>query len=172
MSLGRAKPDESINTFGGHLVLDGRKIDDAEEHQAMLTLTDVIKHSSNVGIVRFSERLSMREKYELFRDVGFGTPTTIPLPAESPGTLRVPARWDKKSPASVVMGYELSVTPLQIVAAYSAIANGGELLEPHIIQAIRAPNGEVRYAARRCVVRRVMTPEVAAEMRRMLRDVR
>jgi cell division protein FtsI (penicillin-binding protein 3) len=77
LSLGRARPDEVMNTFGGHYVLDGRKIDDAEEHQPMMTLSEVIQHSSNVGIVLFGERLTPREKYELFRDVGFGTPTTI-----------------------------------------------------------------------------------------------
>ena len=69
------------------------------------------------------------------------------------------------------MGYEVSVTPLQMVTAYSAIANGGELLAPHIVKEIRAPDGTVRYEAQRRVVRRVMTPQVAAEVRTMLRDV-
>lgn len=171
LQLGRARPDETVQTFGGHFELNGRKIDDAEEHKPLLTLSEVIQHSSNVGIVRFAERLTPREKYELFRDIGFGAPTTIPLPAESPGTLRPPSRWSKQSEASVAMGYELSVTPLQVVTAYSAIANGGELLEPHIVKEVRAPTGEVRYTVQRRVVRRVMSPEVAATMRKMLRDV-
>jgi cell division protein FtsI (penicillin-binding protein 3) len=173
LELGRATPDATIDTYGGHLVIKGRgrPITDADEHPSILSLTDVIKHSSNVGIVRFADRLSVREKFELLRDMGFGTATAVALPAESPGLVRDPARWTPQSAASVVMGYEVSVTPLQMVAAYGAIANGGELLAPHVVKEIRAPDGTVRYAARREVVRRVMTPQVAAEVRVMLRDV-
>lgn len=171
LMLGRAKPEETINTFGGHYTVEGRTINDADEHPTMLSLGDVIKHSSNVGIVRFAERLTTRERYELLRDIGFGTPSTIDLPAESPGLLREPARWSKQSPASLMMGYEVAVTPLQIVTAYSAIANGGELVAPRIVKEIRAPDGTVRYTARTRVVRRVMPPQVAATMRQMLRDV-
>jgi cell division protein FtsI (penicillin-binding protein 3) len=173
IGLGRATPDETIDTYGGHLTIPGRgrPITDADEHPSILSLTDVIKHSSNVGIVRFAERLSVREKFEMLRDLGFGMPTGILLPAESSGLVRDPTHWTPQSAASVVMGYEVSVTPLQMVTAYSAIANGGELLEPHIVKEIRAPDGTVRYAAQRQVVRRVMTPDVAAQIRVMLRDV-
>lgn len=171
LMLGRARPDEIVNTFGGHYVLDGRHIDDAEEHAAMMSLTDVIKHSSNVGIVIFGSRLSPREKFEMLRDAGFGAPTTVVLPAESPGLLREPSRWTKQSAASVVMGYEVAVTPLQIVTAYSAIANGGELLVPHVIKDIRGPDGDLRYSSHRTVVRRLMSPQVASTIREMLRDV-
>ena len=171
MQLGRATPDQTVDTYGGKLTLNGRTITDADEHPSVLSLTDVIKHSSNVGIVRFADRLSVREKFEMLRDMGFGTPTAVALPAESSGLVRDPERWTPQSAASVVMGYEVSVTPLQMVTAYSSIANGGELLTPHIVKEIRAADGTVRYTARRQVVRRVMTPEVAAEVRTMLRDV-
>lgn len=173
LTLGRATADDSVDTHGGRLIMKGRSrpITDADEHASVLSLTDVIKHSSNVGIVLFAERLSVREKYEMLRDVGFGSPTDIALPAESPGVVRDPTRWTSSSAASVVMGYEVSVTPLQMATAYSAIANGGELLEPHIVKQIRAPDGTIRYDAHRTVVRRVMTPDVAASIRVMLRDV-
>ena len=171
LQLGRATPDQTVDTYGGHLTINGRTITDADEHPSILSLTDVIKHSSNVGIVRFADRLSVREKFEMLRDMGFGTPTAVALPAESPGVVRDPAGWTPQSAASVVMGYEVSVTPLQMVTAYSSIANGGELLTPHIVKEIRAPDGTVQYSARRQVVRRVMTPEVAAQVRVMLRDV-
>lgn len=173
LGLGRATPDARIDTYGGHLTIQGRgrPITDADEHPSILTLSEVIKHSSNVGIVRFADRLTVREKFEMLRDMGFGMQTALALPAESQGLLRDPTRWTPSSAASVVMGYEVSVTPLQMVIAYSAIANGGELLTPHIVKEIRAPDGKVRYEAQRRVVRRVMTPEVAAEVRTMLRDV-
>ncbi len=171
IELGRARPGETIDTYNGRYTINGRTITDADEHPSILTLADVIKHSSNVGIVRFADRLSVREKFELLRDMGFGTPTAVALPAESQGIVRDPTRWTPQSAASVVMGYEVSVTPLQMVAAYSAIANGGELLMPHVIKEIRAANGTVRYEAERRVVRRVMSPNVSAQVRTMLRDV-
>ncbi|HEY8312254.1 MAG TPA: penicillin-binding protein 2, partial [Gemmatimonadaceae bacterium] len=173
LGLGRATPDATIDTYGGHLTIPGRghEITDADEHPSILSLSDVIKHSSNVGIVRFADRLTVREKYEMLRDMGFGMPTAVALPAESEGLVRDPTRWTPSSAASVVMGYEISVTPLQMVTAYSAIANGGELLRPHIVKEIRGSDGTVRYSAERRVVRRVMTQQVAAEVRTMLRDV-
>ncbi len=171
IELGRARPGETIDTYNGRYTINGRTITDADEHPSILTLADVIKHSSNVGIVRFADRMSVREKFELLRDMGFGTPTAVALPAESQGIVRDPTRWTPQSAASVVMGYEVSVTPLQMVTAYSAIANGGELLMPHVIKEIRAADGTVRYEAERRVVRRVMSPEVSAQVRTMLRDV-
>jgi len=163
----RARPDEVIETFNGAMVLSGRTITDI--HKApRLSLSDVIKFSSNIGIVRFSDRLTPRERFEMLRDLGLGTPTGLPLPAEADGTLREPRRWNRASAASMAMGYELAVTPLQLVTAYSAIANGGELMEPHIVREVRAFDGDVLYAVRPRVVRRVMSRDVAREVRRML----
>src|SRR6266540_1292522 len=167
LAKGRARADEFVNTHNGTLELDGRTITDMHK-AASLSLADVVKFSSNVGIVTFGQRLTPREKYENFRDFGFGAPTGIPLPAESPGTLREPKTWSKQTPASVLMGYEIAVTPLQLVTAYSAIANGGELLEPHLVREIRAENGDVLYRAERKVVRRVIPESVAQTVRQFL----
>lgn len=166
----RATPDEIIDTYQGKFEIDGRTITDT--HPAdRLSLSDVIKFSSNIGIVRFGERLTPREKYENFRDFGFGAVTGVPLPAESNGILREPKTWSRQTPASVLMGYEIAVTPLQLVTAYSALANGGELLEPHVVKEVRAPNGDVIYRAGRRVVRRVVDPAVAETVQRMLLGV-
>ncbi|MEO5580916.1 MAG: penicillin-binding transpeptidase domain-containing protein, partial [Gemmatimonadaceae bacterium] len=163
----RARPDELIDTFGGEMILDGRRIVD-EKKTVSLSLADVIRYSSNVGIVRFAERLTPREKFETLRDLGLGVPTGVPLPAEADGTLRDPSRWNRTSPASMVMGYELAVTPLQLVAAYGAIANGGELMEPHLIKEIRSAGGDLVYRARPRVVRRVLSRDVAKDVQQML----
>jgi cell division protein FtsI (penicillin-binding protein 3) len=98
-------------------------------------------------------------------------PTGIALPGEASGMLREPSRWSRQSAASLAMGYEVSVTPLQLATAYAAVANGGELLQPAIVQEIRGSDGKVVYEHTRRVVRRVMTPEVAAKVRRMLMGV-
>jgi len=167
LARGRARPDEMIPTFNGRLELDGRTIVDMHK-ASQLSLSDVIRFSSNIGIVQFGQRLSPREKYDTFRDLGFGMASGIPLPAESPGTLREPASWSRQTPASILLGYEITVTPLQLVTAYAAIANGGELLEPHLVKEIRSADGVVLYRAQPRVVRRVMAGDIAQRMREML----
>ncbi|MDP9178130.1 MAG: penicillin-binding transpeptidase domain-containing protein [Gemmatimonadota bacterium] len=170
LQRGRARPDEVIETFNGQAMLEGRLVTD--DHKALqLSLSDVIRYSSNIGIVRFAERLTPREKFETLRDFGFGIGTGIPLPAEAEGTLREPSRWNRTSGSSIVMGYEVAVTPLQLVAAYAAIANGGELLEPHLVKEIRSPDGDLIYRARPRVIRRVVSPAVARDVQQMLLGV-
>jgi len=163
----RARPSDMVNTHNGKLDLDGRTINDMHK-AAQLSLADVIRFSSNIGIVEFGQRLTPREKYETFRDLGFGMTLGVPLPAESPGTLRDPKQWSKQTSASILMGYEIAVTPLQLVTAYSAIANGGELLEPHLVKEVRALDGKVLYRAEPRAVRRVMSGEVARTIQEML----
>src|SRR5205814_517473 len=94
-----------------------------------------------------------------------------PYPAESPGSLSPPSGWSKQSTNSLAMGYEISVTPLQLAVAYAAFANGGELVEPALIKEVVAPNGIVRYRHTRRVVRRVMAKPVADKILRMLLNV-
>ncbi|MDB4881689.1 MAG: penicillin-binding protein transpeptidase, partial [Gemmatimonadetes bacterium] len=166
----RARESDEVNTFGGEMTLNGRTITD-EHRAARFSLADVIRYSSNVGIVQFATRLSAREEFEALRDFGFGTPTGVPYPVEASGTLREPKRWSKQSANSLAMGYELAVTPLQLAAAYVALANDGELLEPALVKEIRAPDGRVLYRHQRRVVRRVLSAGVARRVRRMLLGV-
>jgi cell division protein FtsI (penicillin-binding protein 3) len=153
------------------LTIDGRTIHDVHRGGDRMSLAQVLKWSSNVGIVRFAERLAPREQYETLRDFGFGAPTGAPYPSEAVGTLRPPSRWSRQSAASLAMGYEIAVTPLQLATAYATFANGGELLEPALVKEIRGPDGSVRYRHTRRVVRRTMSPVVAARIRSMLVDV-
>src|SRR5918992_1826349 len=167
LATGRAAPDERIDTENGVYTLEGRTITDVHA-EASMTLTDVIRQSSNIGIAKFSSRLAPREQYEVLRDLGFGTPTGVPFPSEAGGTLAPPQAWSRLSPASLAMGYEIAVTPIQLAVAYAAIANGGDLLEPTIIREIRDPRGDVRFRHERRVVRRVMREDIARTVRRML----
>ncbi|MCR4339789.1 MAG: penicillin-binding transpeptidase domain-containing protein [Gemmatimonadaceae bacterium] len=166
LERGLASPDEMMETFNGTMELEGRVIRDVHKAPS-LSLADVIRFSSNIGIVRFADRLTPRAKYELLRDLGFGAPTGVALPAEASGTLREPRRWSRTSAASLAMGYEIAVTPLQLATAYAAIANGGELLEPQIVREVRAGD-RVLYARKRRVLRLVYSPSTAATMQRML----
>src|SRR5687768_6031235 len=166
----RARETDVVQTFGGQWTINGRTITD--EHAAdHFTLADVIRYSSNIGIVQFASRLSPREEYEALRDFGFGIPTGVPYPTEASGRLYEPKRWSKQSAHSLAMGYEIMVTPLQLAAAYVAIANDGELLEPALVREVRTPDGRVLYRHQRRVVRRVLSPDVARRMRRLMLDV-
>lgn len=170
LDLHRARVDEVMNTYNGKWELNGRKIED-DHPSPSFTLADVIRFSSNIGIVQFAMRFSPREQYELLRDVGFGTPSGLPYAAEESGRLPTPQHWDKLTPASLAMGYALNVTPVQLADAYAAIANGGELLQPAIVKEIRATDGTVLYRHERTVIRRVMTAETARTVRGLLRGV-
>lgn len=166
----RAKETDMVPTFNGQLTINGRTITD--EHPApRLSLADVLRYSSNIGIVQFALRLAPGEEFQALRDFGFGTATGLAYPVEASGTLREPARWSKQSANSLAMGYEVAVTPLQLAAAYVALANDGELLQPQLVKEIRSPDGTVLYRRERRVVRRVVSPSVARRVRTMLLGV-
>ena len=167
---GLAKETDVVPTYNGKFSINGRDISD-EHPYPQLALSDVIRYSSNIGIVQFAQRLQARDQFEGLRDFGFGTPTGVSYPVEASGTLRAPVKWSKQSANSLAMGYEVAVTPLQLVAAYVALANGGELLEPSLVKEVRAPDGTVLYKHQRRVVRRVVSQAVARRVRDMLLGV-
>jgi cell division protein FtsI (penicillin-binding protein 3) len=158
---------DSVDTGNGVLEINGRTIHD-EHELGRVPLADVLRWSSNIGIVKFAERFTPAQEYETLRNFGLGSITGVPYPTESAGRLREPETWSRQSANSMAMGYEVSVTPLQLALAYAAIANGGELLEPALVSQIIAPDGTVQYRRERRVVRRVLTPEVANRVRQML----
>lgn len=171
LERGRVTDHDSVDTGNGDSVeFNGRWVHD-EHHLGRAPLSEVLRWSSNIGIIKFGERLSAREEFETLRDFGFGTPTGVPYPTESSGILRPPRTWSTQSANSMAMGYEVSVTPLQLAAAYAPFANGGELVEPALVKEIIGPDGVVLYRHSPRVVRRVMSKPVAEKIRHMLLDV-
>lgn len=148
-----------------------RTIHDTHKVPGNLTLAAAIKLSSNIAMGKFSQRLSAAEQYDAMRDFGFGSPTGVVFPSEARGTLRPPDRWDGYSKASIAMGYEFQVTPVQLAAAYGAIANDGILLTPALVREVRDPGGRVRWRHQPEPVRRAVSPQVARTLRDYLRGV-
>ena len=167
LALNRVKPGERVSGEGGRWKLLDRTFVDLEPLPS-LTLADAIRVSSNIALVKFARRLEPGEQYGVLRDFGFGAPTGVEFPSEATGRLRPPAQWTRPSAASLAIGYELSVTPLQLAAAYGAIANDGVLLEPTLLKEIRSPAGDVLYRHRPAPVRRVVTADVARRLRELL----
>src|SRR5207245_10121405 len=97
------------------------------------------------AIVKFAARLTPAEQYGMLRDFGFGALTGIEFPGEAAGRLRPPSEWTRPSAASLAIGYELSVTPIQVAAAYAALANGGLVLRATLIREVRGPEGRMLY---------------------------
>jgi cell division protein FtsI (penicillin-binding protein 3) len=162
--------DEVIDTHNGVLTLGSRTVRDVHKAPSM-TFAEVIRHSSNIGMIAVSERLTPQEHYEALRDFGFGVPTGVPFPSEASGFFRTPSRWSGQSRASLSMGYEITITPLQLAAAYAALANGGTLLQPTLVKEIRNAAGEVVFKHEPRVVRQVVSAETALQMRKLLRSV-
>src|SRR4029079_9984396 len=101
-------------------------------------------------------RVGRDTQFRYLRDFGFGPPTGVPYPGESSGILRRPSGWSKMSQASLAIGYEIGVTPLQMALRYGAIANGGALMEPRLVREVRSRDGRAvtDYAPR--ALRRVI----------------
>src|SRR2546425_680657 len=147
LSLRRVSPTDHVSGEGGKWRVLGRTITD-DDPQPSLTLADAIRVSSNIAIAKFAARLTPGEQYATLRDFGFGALTGIEFPAEATGRLRPPSEWTRPSAASLAMGYELSVTPIQVAMAYGALANDGLLLQPTLIREVRsagAAGGRYRH---------------------------
>ena len=126
-------PDTPINCMGGVLHLPGRVIHDSHAGLGILSVRQVIEHSSNIGAIQIGTRVGRELMYDYVRRFGFGAPTGVPLPAESGGRFRKLNKWGTTSLASVSMGQEVSATSLQLARACSVIANGGLLIQPRLV---------------------------------------
>ena len=148
----------------------GRVIDEyGGKNLGVLSLTDVIVKSSNVGAVKIGFQLGA-ERFGLYAArFGFGKPTSPDFPGESPGILWSPTKLDEGGIASMSMGYQVSVTPLQMTAAMNAVANGGTWIEPRIVKAMKRDG--VRTVVEPRVKRRVISKETAIEMLPILEKV-
>jgi len=145
-------------------------VSDHEKYE-MLTLPQIIKHSSNIGIVKMVERIGSKKLFETCRDLGFGSKTGINLKGEVTGKLSPYSDWSTVSLGQIAMGHEVGVTALQIATAYCAIANGGFLVKPRLIRQIIDQNNNQVFSEKTKVLRRIADVQTMKEIRQMLRGV-
>ncbi len=165
---GLTNPQEVIDCQWGSIVLAGHVIHDDHPHGS-LTVSQVMAKSSGVGVIKLGLRLGEDRFYRYIKAFGFGDETGIELPAEERGLLRPPSRWSGISLGEMSTGQEVGVTPLQIISAYSAIANGGVLNKPRVMREVF--QGESHEPIMAATGRRVVSPRTAELMRGILADV-
>lgn len=141
------------------------------EGRGQVPFEDIIKYSINTGMVQLGMQLGANQMIDYSKKFGFGKPTGIELPGEESGILYNPEDMYEPDIATMAIGQGIAVTPLQMLRAICAIANGGELLEPYIIDKIVMPDGRVLRQGQKKVVRRVITEDVAGQMRMMMEKV-
>lgn len=165
------RPDSPIEDLGRVKVADRYIRNWNGEGHGIIPFSDVIKYSINTGMVQIGLKLGAEREIDYAKKFGFGAVTGVELPGEEDGILYDPKSMYQPDVATMAIGQGIAVTPLQMLRAICAIANGGELLQPYIIDRIVAPNGEVIRQGGRKVVRRVVSEEVAKEMRIMMESV-
>ena len=164
---GVVRPEDRIYGENGSVTIAKTTIHDWKKY-GWLTFSEVLQNSSNVGSIKVGLALGRERYYRYMSAFGFGAATGVGLPGESRGLLRAPGRWSLLSLPTMSIGQEVSVTALQMVAAFGAIANGGTLMQPRIVRAtFDAAGQEVRRFEPR-PVRQVISPETARTLTRIL----
>jgi len=180
-------PDDKIDCQGGQISLPGRVVhDDKGDHFGVITVHEALEHSSDVAAVKLAQKIGQEKFYDYIRSFGFGARTGLELPGETRGLLQPLKRWGVTSYASIAIGQEVGVTPLQLVSMVSTIANGGTYLPPHVLMqapAVSGPHGEEALTPSPfkpggelpnplpAGAHRVLSEMTAAQMRKMMEGV-
>ncbi len=166
---GLVTTDDVVDCEMGGIWIGSRRIRDHNPF-GLLTMPEVLIRSSNVGIIKIGSRLGEQQLHSYIKRFGFGTSTGVALPGEAAGLVRPPNHWSGSSFASLSMGQEVGVTALQMARLFAAVANGGTLVSPRIVRALR-PNGgpEIQFEAKPGV--RVISANTAATMQAILEQV-
>jgi cell division protein FtsI (penicillin-binding protein 3) len=160
--------DKWIDVSGGRIQIGQRVVHDTHDY-GVLSFTDVIVKSSNVGAIRVGFTLGTDRLSDYVKRFGFGRPVSPDFPSENGGIVWDSAKWTESALASVSMGYQVGVTPLQMAAAASAIANGGNYVEPRVVRAVYRDNR--RFAVQPKILRRIISADTAAAMTTIMEQV-
>lgn len=164
------KPGTMVFGENGRMTIANTVIHDHEK-LGWVTFAQVIQKSSNIGAAKTGMALGEQRLYRYLRAFGFGQRTEIDLPGEAVGLLRDPKGWGRRSLASISMGQEVGVTPMQMVSAISVLANGGMLMKPYVVSEVRDAQGQLLKQIEPEMKRRVISPETARAVTSILEGV-
>lgn len=166
---GIARADTMFDCRAGYIEIGGKRIKDAHKH-GVLSFREVIQKSSNVGTIKIGLGLGRERLYKHIRQFGFGEKTGIDLAGEVSGWIRPTAKWSRISIGAISIGQEIAVTPLQVLRAYAAIANGGFLVKPYVVSEIRSPEGNI-IRKTETESRKILSEKTATVFRNILKTV-
>jgi cell division protein FtsI (penicillin-binding protein 3) len=164
------KPQDMVDGHGGKLELNGYTIRD-DHPLGVVTFRQAFEMSSNIVFSTIANNMSSNIFYKYIRDFGFGLTLGIDFPGEVPGAIKKPAELDEASKRYIGHGYGVSVTPLQVLCTYAAVANGGTLMKPYLVKELIESNGDVSETFEPQKIRRVISEGTAATLRDMLTGV-
>jgi len=168
---GVAQPHDRFFCENGSFKVGKNKIGEADNHKfGSLSMKEIIAKSSNIGAIKIAQKLGKNFFYEYIQKFGFGEKPGVRLPGVSSGLLGERGSWTDYSLASISFGHEIAVTPLQMVAALSAVANGGTLMEPHITKALMR-DGKIVEQIKPKKIRRVISKKTSRQMMEILKFV-
>ena len=156
--------NEQVYAENGKYKFKNVYITDSHNSQ-WLTVRGVLEQSSNIGMAKLAQRIDDDSFYKYLRGFGFGNMTSINLPGEVRGTLRKPTDWDEVSKAFISFGYGVTVTPIRLITAYSAVINGGILYQPLIIEKEVKRDGQLILQSTPIKIRQVISEETSKRMR-------
>ena len=157
--------DETFYCEKGWTTRNNRVLRDHKPFE-FLTFPEVLENSSNICMAKINERLSAEQFYDYIRRFGFGEKSLIDLPGEHPGGIRHPEDWSALSQDSLTIGQEITVTPVQLVTAFAAIANGGWLLQPRLVD--RTVKGDLEQTFKPERRRRILSPQTTNRLTSVL----
>ena len=163
-------PGSMIYGENGQLSIANTVIHDHEK-LGWMTFAQMIQKSSNIGAAKVGIALGEWRVFDYLKEFGFGEKTGVDLPGETSGLLRGPRQWGKRSLASISMGQEIGVTPLQMVTAMSAIANGGVLMKPYVVSEVRNAKGQLMAQTMPQAKRRIVSLDTARTLTTLLEGV-
>ena len=167
---GLTRPEETFDCEMGKYQIGKNIVNDTHEY-GVISVADIIQVSSNIGTTKVAERLGKEKLYEWLRAFGFGQNSGSGLLGEVRGILRPPKRWARITLATHAFGQGLTVTGVQLAAAYGALANGGRLITPWLIREKLDAAGHIKERGESVEVRRVLRDDIALTMDQMMRRV-
>jgi len=167
LEAGKISLNDNINCENGAYVVSGNTISDMKRYE-QLTVPQVFAYSSNIGMAKVAESLGPALLYQHLVRFGFGSKTEIDFLGERTGLVRPYKKWPAITLRTMGFGQGVSVTPIQMITALSAIANGGELVKPYLAEKLIYPDGSERILSRRTIKAKVISKEISRKMTELM----
>jgi cell division protein FtsI (penicillin-binding protein 3) len=167
LNMNLVKENDIVYVENGVYNYKNVKIRDTHKYNS-LTVKQVIEHSSNIGMAKLSERIDKENFYKVLRDFGFGNFTGISFEGEVSGRLKKPSQFTNTTKAFMSFGYEMTVTPIQLITAYAALINGGNLFKPMILKKIEDQNGNLIKEFEPVQIRKVISEKTSEKIKEFM----